>query len=180
MKRNIYCFILWSLTIASCGSYKSMDNYYIDHPTDRNQCFFIVDTIDIADPVIVREKGTDFIVSKKVLEERPKSIKDLSRISDVYILEYDPFFFYRFLSSKDIQRFQGINISFYTETEDIVINEKMYKRFKSTNISFVLGLVKTYFYNTEMRNACNEWFMIKDHDYKNSYYRIVYPILRRN
>ena len=91
MKKNICCFILWSITIASCGSYKSMDNYYVDHPTDRNQCFFIVDTIDIADPVIVREKGTDFIVSKKILEERPKSIKDLSRISDVYILEYDAF-----------------------------------------------------------------------------------------
>lgn len=26
----------------------------------------------------------------------------------------------------------------------------------------------------------NGWFKIKDHDYKNSYYRIVYPILRRN
>ncbi len=157
-----------------------MDNYYVGHPTDRNQSFFIVDTIDIADPVIVREKGTDFIISKKVLEEKPKGMKDLSRISDVYILEYDSFFFYSFLSSKDMQRFQAINVSFYTDTEDIVIHGKMYKRFKSAKVSFILGLVNTDFYNAMMRNACGEWFMIKDKDCKNSYYRIVYPIIKDN
>jgi len=33
------------------------------------------------------------------------------------------------------------------------------------------------FYNAYMINSCGEWYEIKNREYMNSYYRIVFPVL---
>lgn len=178
MKTKVYFFLSLILIIVSCGSHKYRDNYFSKNVKDRSQCFYIVDTINIADPIIVKEKGGFFIVSQTSLENNPKRIRDLLCLSDVYILEFDEFFFYSFLSQKDRQRFLNTKLSFYSDTEQTTIRGKTYMKFKSPNVSFVLCLIKTNFYNSVMENACGDWYMIKNKEFKNSYYRIVFPILK--
>lgn len=89
----------------SCGSYQYHDNYYaLDHRNDNNQCFFVVDTIDIPNPILIKEKGDYFIVSQTALEKGTKSIDNLYHETDVYIAGFEEFFFYKYLpkEAKDL------------------------------------------------------------------------------
>ncbi len=176
MNTKNYIYIL-SLLIVSCGSYQYRDDYYSVNRNDNEQCFFVVDTIDIPDPIIVKEKGDYFIVSRSAIEKGTKSIDNLFLETDVYIIGFEEFFFYKYLPHKALLRYMN-KAFFYSETEKIIINDKMYEKFKSSNVSFILGLIKVNYYNTVMANTCGEWYMIKNRDYKNSYYRIVFPIIR--
>jgi hypothetical protein len=176
IKNGVFCIL--SLLVVSCGSYQYRDDYYSVNRNDNEQCFFIVDTIEIPDPIIMKEKGDFFIVPKSALYKETKKIEDLYKNTDVYIACFDEFFFYKYLSKKKLPQYVN-RVSFYSETEKITINGKIYEKFKNPNVSFILGLIKINYYNTVMANACGEWYMIKNRKYKNSYYRIVFPIIKQ-
>ena len=178
MNTKNFVFLILSLMVASCGSYQYRDDYYSVNRNDNEECFFVVDTIDISDPIVVKEKGDYFIVSRPALEKGAKSIEELFQETDVYIACFEEYFFYKFLSKKFWPRYIHNNVTFYSETEEITINRKTYEQFKSPNVSFILGLIKVNYYNTVMAKTCDDWYMIKNRKYKNSYYRIVFPILR--
>ena len=176
MNTKIILLIFMSLMTISCVSHQYRDYYYYDHRNENNQCFFVVDTIDIPEPIVVKEKGDYFIVSQSALENGAKNIENLYHETDVYIANFDEFFFYKYLDKKFWPRYMHKAL-FYSDTEKIIINGKTYDKFKSPNVSFVLGLIKVNYYNTVMANSCDDWYMIKNKEYKNSYYRIVFPIL---
>lgn len=176
--KNYILFILSLLTV-SCGSYQYRDNYYyIEHRNDNDQCFYVVDTINIPNPILVKEKGDYFVVSRTALEKDTKNIEKLFHETDVYIAGLHEFFFYKYLSKKFWPHYMH-NASFYTETEKITIDGKTYEKFKSPNVSFILGLIKVNYYNTVMETIDSDWYMLKNREYKNSYYRIVFPIIKQ-
>jgi hypothetical protein len=174
-----YIFLVLSLLIVSCGNYQYRDNYYyLEHRNDNNQCFYVVDTINIPNPILVKEKGDYFIVSRTAIEKGTKNIEKLFHETDVYIAGLEEFFFYKYLSKESKVWSRYVNkVSLYSETEQITINGKTYEKFKSPNVSFILGLIKVNYYNTVMETIDSDWYMLKNREYKNSYYRIVFPIL---
>ncbi len=167
--------------MIACGSHKYYDAYYrsFEGQRDREQVFYVVDTIKIADPIMVRENGDLFVLSLSAYENSStKRIKDLYRETDVYIVGQE-FFFYNYLSPKYKSRFYSSPIPFYNEPDEkIVINGKRCYKFKSPNVSFIMGIIKVGFYNAQMINSCGKWYELKNKEYMNSYYRIVFPILR--
>ena len=172
-----YIFYILSLVIASCGSYQYSDDYYLEHRNDNDQCFYVVDTIEIPNPIIINEKGGYYIVSRNALGKKTKNIEKLFHETDVYIAGLHEFFFYKYLSKKVQLRYMH-KASFYTETEKITIDGKTYEKFKSPNVSFILGMIKVNYYNTVMACLDCDWQMLKNREYKNSYYRIVFPIIK--
>ena len=180
MKTKLYPIYILSLVFMSCGSYQYHDNYYaLDHRNDNNQCFFVVDTIDIPNPILIKEKGDYFIVSQTALEKGTKSIDNLYHETDVYIAGFEEFFFYKYLPKEARIWSRYVNkVSIYAETEKITINGKTYEKFKSPHVSFILGLINVNYYNTIMACMDCDWYMLKNREYKNSYYRIVFPILK--
>ena len=178
MSTKIVILLFMTLMTISCVSHQYRDYYYYDHRNDNYQCFFVVDTIDIRDPIVVKEKGTYFIVSRTAIENGAKSIENLFRDTDVYIASFDEFFFYKYLSKEARVWSRYVNkVSIYSETEKITINGKIYEKFKSPHVSFILGLIKVNYYNTVMACMDCDWYMLKNQEYKNSYYRMVFPIL---
>ena len=177
MKKKLSISVFMLLVMSSCVCYKYRDSHYSLNPKDRGQCFFVVDTIDIEDPIVVKEKGENFIVSRSVLEKNDKRISNIFREADVYIAGFYEFNFYNFLSKRDLPRYLS-KMSFYSETEDININGRSCMKFKSSNVSFILCLINANYYNNVMANSCDDWYMIKNREYKNTYYRIVFPILK--
>ena len=178
MKR--YISIILSIFMISCGSHKYYNEYYrsSEGQKDRAQVFYVVDTIKIANPIMVREKGDLFVLSQSAFEKSPtKKIKDLYRETDVYMVGME-FFFYNYLSPKDKARFYSSPIRYYNEPDEkTIIDGKECYKFKSPDVSFILGLIKVGFYNAYMINSCGEWYEIKNREYMNSYYRIVFPVL---
>lgn len=78
MKR--YIPIILSIFMISCGSHKYYNEYYrsSEGQKDREQVFYVVDTIKIVNPIMVREKGDLFVLSQSAFEKSPtKKIKDL-------------------------------------------------------------------------------------------------------
>ena len=96
MNTKIILLIFMSLMTISCVSHQYRDYYYYDHRNENNQCFFVVDTIDIPEPIVVKEKGDYFIVSQSALENGAKNIENLYHETDVYIANFDEFFFYKY------------------------------------------------------------------------------------
>lgn len=180
MKMKLYSIYILSLLFASCGSYQYHDNYYaLDHRNDNDQCFFVVDTINIPNPILVKEKGDYFIVSQSAIEKGTKNIEKLFHETDVYIAGLEEFFFYKYLSKEVKVWSHYVNkVSLYSETEQITINGKKYEKFKSPNVSFILALIKVNYYNAVMACMDCDWYMLKNREYRNSYYRIVFPILK--
>lgn len=178
MKMKNYILYILSLFVVSCGSYQYRDDYYYEHRNDNNQCFFVVDTIDIPNPILVKEKGDYFIVPQTAIEKGTNNIEDLFHETDVYIAGLDEFFFYKYLSKEEKVWSRFVNkVSIYNDKEKITINGKVYEKFKSPNVSFILGLIKVNYYNTVMAAMDRDWYMLKNREFKNSYYRIVFPIL---
>lgn len=165
------------------GSDKHYDVHYSSSPEgkrDREQVFYVVDTIKIADPLIISEKGNMFVLSQSAYENNSKSIKKLYRETDVYIVCVDESDFYDFLSSKHKARYRTFHEQFYSETESVTIKGKQCYKFKSPDVSFVLGLIKVSFFNVRMTQSCGDWYRLYNREYMNSYYRIVFPILKKN
>ena len=60
------------------GSDKHYDVHYSSSPEgkrDREQVFYVVDTIKITDHLIISEKGNMFVLSQSAYEKNPKNIK---------------------------------------------------------------------------------------------------------
>lgn len=72
------------------GSDKHYDAHYSRSPEgkrDREQVFYVVDTIKITDPLIISEKGNMFVLSQSAYEKNPKKHqKTLQRNRCLYCL----------------------------------------------------------------------------------------------
>jgi|GEM_PF-1187962 lipoprotein len=152
------------------ANYKGEDNY-------KN--FYIVDTIDIEDPVIIRNtSGCLFICSEATINSI-RIDKSFFYRPDVFILGNN---LYDDLAPSDYEQYYYPDfgncsiVSLDTLSRDKPPIQKY--KYNDDSVRFILGLINVNYHNKthQVMDGCT--FSIRSNDPKNSYYKIVYPICK--
>lgn len=169
MKHIVIYISVIILVISSC----SPNHYDINYQGENNyKSFYIVDTIIIKNPVIIRSKkfGGTFVLERVKLNEYQNNI-EFFLSPDVFILGFD---LYRDLNLEDIKKH---NYSDYggCEIRESEIKIKGVEVFEyRTKPIFILGLINTNYYH--MKHNSESYFNIPIKHSKVTYHKLVYPL----
>jgi len=174
-KKNF--ILLVSLTWLIVGCHKRIRMYYdYNYKGESNyKNVYLVDTISINDPIIIRYNGGRFIVPNQLLNKTVKINDKFLKRPDVFILGDN---FYRDFNSKDSIKFVSYPEEGGCGTEKItsdIENVEVF-RYKSKSVKFLLELVNVNYYN-KTHNGYNT-FEIENNDWKNSFYKVVFPLCK--
>jgi hypothetical protein len=178
MKILVFFIVLIALCFSSCKNQKSSliqyDVYYdiLYKGEDNFKQFYIVDTIVIKEPIIIRSQqyGGPFIIEKEKLNNYQNSIEFLLS-PDIFILGFD---LYRDLEFSDYKKIS------YSAKGGCVIQESEIKmngieiREYESDPKFILGLINTNYYH--VKHNSESYFNIPIKDSKITYIKIVYPL----
>jgi len=174
-----YTFLLLLLFISSCSTHKEAiyDSRYEGEPNYKS--FYVVDTIQIEDPVVVCHEGR-FVCSRKLLDT-VKIDKNFFERPDVFLLSQ--YGLYNDLDLADFDKYLDIlGEECKTEVKTTLNTEletkyyKVYLReFKTPPAFFILGLINANYYNKNNMTIDGSSYLMDTKDQKTSYYKIVYP-----
>ncbi len=196
MKFIIYCSII--ISFISCSFYSREQYFYSKEHFDDNfsggenySLIYIVDTIEIEDPIIVSHFQS-YVCSKKLLDS-VKINKAFFKRPDVFLLKSD-WSFYQYMSKKDYHKYKNMwndceTLCNYTKSTVLNERKKIHMQEFAEKVSFILALVNTNQYNkVEFGDVTNSyekiyWGMFyypyytrKKNDLKTSYFKVVLPI----
>ena len=163
--------------LTSCTATKPIyDTYYKGEPNYKS--FYVVDTIKVENPIIIRGQGKEFVCSKSLVQSTKINKKFFNR-PDVFILGDN---FYCDLYPQDYKKYtyfdDGESEGHCEEIKlDTLINKiiRVYK-YKTDSVRFILCLINANYYNNHYNTFDAPWYCIMNKDQKNSYYKIVYPL----
>ena len=184
--KKISIFFVLLFGLSSCVIPKRLyDLNYKGEPNHKN--FYVVDTIQIEDPVVIYFRGR-FVCSRKILNSpNLKFDKKFFKRPDVFIfsnnLGYDldniieDYFKYPYPDYGNC----SIEMKFQILKNDKNDKNVIYLReFKNQPAYFILGLINANYYNMKHADIEGGWHPIYSKDPKISYYRIVYPLCEDN
>lgn len=153
-KIQVIIATLGLICIFSCSPknyFRFTDDEYRSRKTDAYKFLYVVDTIQIENPIVFLYEGHHYVCADTIVKD--KKIDDsLFERQDVYLYMSD---FYFFMTHDDFMRIK--NFQRETSEKEKVVNIK-YKNetlytygFDQQNVSFIMGLVNHDFYEYKVR-----------------------------
>ena len=170
---RITLFLIFVVVGFSCSiKYYPMSKSELDKNREYDY-FYVVDTIEIADPIIIRSPkvGGQFIISQSILHEY-NGKKEFFARPDVFILSYE---LYRVLPLDKFSKYQYLDFGGCSKInrENSEFGLQIYK-YESEKVRFILGLINAKYY--WLNYASYDYYDLPDRFNLNTYYRIVFPI----
>lgn len=171
MKKNIY-ILLTAVVFASCTSTSNiMDFNYMGEDNYKN--IYIVDTIEIKQPITIHYGNSKFVVSRNTLLKQKQLTNNFFLRPDVFVLRSN---IYRDFSSKDVKSYTFAKTPYCELGELVKIGGYSTREFKCDSVKFILGLINVNYYNTHFNSE--NYYQIRQKNQKINYFKIVYPLCK--
>lgn len=176
---NIIVLIL--MIFISCSTHNEL---YVHKLPQENECIYLVDTIDIKDPIIVEYNGIKYIMESSIIQDKKHSFDKIIMDDRVFILGINLGIYYDLPVSlyPKIPELLGIDYfpNFYEEN-NLKLEKDNNKKWRLYYLEpiprkYILAIINIAYY-LKKHSSIDFPCKIESISTINTYMRIVYPIL---